>query len=90
MGIIATRDRTHVFHLFVARSHQGRGIARELWRRARERARAASRDEVFSVNSSLIAEPVYRRFGFERVSGPIRESGIELVPMRYPAGDSIA
>ena len=30
-GFIAIRDASHLFHLFVARSHQRQGIARCLW-----------------------------------------------------------
>jgi predicted GNAT family N-acyltransferase len=82
-GFIAIRDQTHVFHMFVARHHQRCGLAKELWRRSREeRAHSSGSGEAFTVNSSLIAEPVYKRFGFERVSDPIQEAGIEFVPIR--------
>ena len=37
-GFIAIRDGSHLFHLFVERSHQRQGIARRLWERALERA----------------------------------------------------
>jgi len=30
-GFIAIRDGSHLFHLFVERSHQGQGVARRLW-----------------------------------------------------------
>src|SRR6476469_1358520 len=33
-GFIAIRDGSHLFHLFVDRSHQRLGIARRLWERA--------------------------------------------------------
>ena len=37
-GFIAIRDGSHVFHLFVERSHQRQGIARRLWERSPARA----------------------------------------------------
>src|SRR6478736_3858852 len=36
-GFIAIRDGSHLFHLFVERSHQRRGIARRLWDQALEK-----------------------------------------------------
>src|SRR5262249_38196638 len=33
-GFIAIRDGSHLFHLFVERTHQRQGIARRLWERA--------------------------------------------------------
>lgn len=60
-GFIAVRARTHLFHLFVAQSHHGQGLARRLW----DAARAASgHDGTFTVNASTYALPVYRAFGF--------------------------
>jgi GNAT superfamily N-acetyltransferase len=89
-GFIAVRDRTHVFHMFVARNHQRCGLARELWRKVRDSAHVSGPDPVFTVNSSLNAEPVYKRFGFERVAEPIQEAGIEFVPMRYSGSGHVA
>src|SRR5262245_52314877 len=41
-GFIAIRDGSHLFHLFVERSHQRRGLARRLWERALEQPCANS------------------------------------------------
>src|SRR5437762_8411670 len=35
IGVVAVRDHTHLFYLFVAKSHQKRGISKILWERAR-------------------------------------------------------
>lgn len=84
-GFIAIRDRTHLFHLFVARKYQRLGLARQLWLRALgEIERDAA---VITVNSSMEAVPVYERFGFTRTSGPVREDGVLCVPMRYQPTD---
>src|SRR5207247_11355794 len=63
-GFIAIRDGSHLFHLFVERSHQRQGIARRLWERALLELCAPSSDAGFTVNSSLSAVPAYQAFGF--------------------------
>lgn len=82
-GCIAMRDRTHLFHLFVAPRFQRRGLARELWRRAQDIANPAGERLEFTVNSSLSAVPVYERLGFVQSSPPERRDGVAYVPMRY-------
>ena len=58
-GFVAIRDGSHLFHLFVERSHQRQGVARRLWERALAELCAPSSDGGFTVNSSLSAVPVY-------------------------------
>ena len=84
-GFIAMQDKTHLFHLFVSPQYQRRGLARELWRRARDAAGPHDVAREFTVNSSLLAVPVYERFGFERVSAPVQRHGISFIRMRYAA-----
>ena len=57
-GVVAVRDGTHLFHLFVASEFQRQRIARRLWAHAMQAAQSAVRVEAFSVNSSLFAVPV--------------------------------
>ena len=84
-GFIAIRDGSHLFHLFVERSHQRQGIGRRLWERALGQLCAAGNDGCFTVNSSLSAVPVYQAFGFVP-TGPIQSMhGISFLPMRRPA-----
>jgi ribosomal protein S18 acetylase RimI-like enzyme len=82
VGFIAMRDRTHIFHLFVAAKYQGRGIASRLWRQAREHATRAGEPSSFTVNSSLKAVVVYERFGFVPSGAPVQAHGIAFLPMR--------
>jgi GNAT superfamily N-acetyltransferase len=84
-GFIAIRDGSHLFHLFVERSHQRRGIARRLWERALEELCAPGRDGGFTVNSSLSAVPVYLAFGFVPAGSIESTHGISFLPMRRPA-----
>ena len=80
-GFIAIRDRSHLFHLFVARSHQREGIARRLWDQALKDLCASNAEGVLTVNSSLAAVPVYQAFGFVP-AGPIQSAhGISFLPM---------
>lgn len=82
-GFIAVRDRSHVFHLFVATQYQGLGLARRLWSAVTDGL--ASSDDlppVFTVNASLNAIPVYECFGFEAAGPSVRAHGIAFQPMR--------
>ena len=84
-GFIAIRDGSHLFHLFVERSHQRQGIGRRLWELALEELCAPSRDGGFTVNSSLSAVPVYHAFGFVPAGSIQSMHGISFPPMRRPA-----
>ncbi|GAB2828968.1 GNAT family N-acetyltransferase [Comamonas piscis] len=78
-GVVAFRDGSHVYHLFVRADAQGRGIARALWQHARLR----SNHSTFTVNASLYAVPVYERLGFVAKAGPQQLHGVVFVPMVY-------
>ena len=84
-GFIAIRDGSHLFHLFVDRSHQRQGIGRQLWERALREVCVPNSDGVVTVNSSLPAVPVYEAFGFVAAGSIQREHGISFLPMRYSA-----
>ena len=81
LGFIALRDRTHLFHLFVAQAHQRRGIARQLWESALRCARDNPNARSFTVNSSPGAVAAYSRFGFVQAAAPVQMHGIAFVPM---------
>ena len=81
-GYIAIRDQRHLFHLFVAKTQQRKGLARQLWELARRHAEAHGNPGWFTVNSSLIAQPVYERFGFRQSAPRVEQHGVAFVPMR--------
>ena len=82
VGSVGVREDRHLFHLFVAESHQRRGIARALWDAARAAAEPGNAGAGFTVNSSRIAVPVYRAFGFVE-PGPVEDrQGVLCIPMR--------
>lgn len=50
--------------LLVDPKYQGLGLARKHWEILRDHALRAGNRGVFIVNSSLVAVPIYQRFGF--------------------------
>ena len=82
LGFIGIRDRSHLFHLFVSKDHQGKGISRRLWNNALRVASEQSDALAFTVNSSLNAVPVYRRFGFAETAPVVEKHGVAFLPMR--------
>src|SRR5262245_38001430 len=84
-GLIAIRDGSHLFHLFVRRAHQRCGLARLLWQEALRELCTPNSEGAFTVNSSLSAVPVYQAFGFAPAGSTQRVHGISFLPMRRPA-----
>ena len=84
-GVIAIRDGSHLFHLFVGRAHQRQGLGRRLWQQALQELCTPNSDGVFTVNSSLSAVSVYRAFGFVPTGSTQSAHGISFLPMRRPA-----
>jgi GNAT superfamily N-acetyltransferase len=83
-GFIAIRDGSHLFHLFVERSHQRQGIARRLWERVLRELCPHGSNGAFTVNSSLAAVPVYQALGFVPAGSIQSMHGISFLPMRRP------
>jgi GNAT superfamily N-acetyltransferase len=82
-GVIALRNGSHLYHLFVRADAHGQGIARALW----EHARARTDHSTFTVNSSLYAVAVYERLGFVAKAPPQTADGLVFVPMGYADDD---
>ncbi|AJG24975.1 GNAT family N-acetyltransferase [Cupriavidus basilensis] len=81
-GILAMRDVSHLFHLFVAPQMHRSGIAGALWQAASQAAIASGEVREFTVNSSPFATVVYERFGFRAIGPRAQTKGIAYVPMR--------
>lgn len=81
VGAIGVRDESHLYHLFVSREHQKRGLASKLWGGAKKDALARSNPGCFTVNSSPYAVPVYEKFGFMATGPEIRKNGLIYIPM---------
>ncbi len=83
VGVAAMRDDSHLFQFFVSTSQQGRGIARRLWQRVMRDAVRRAGTRRFTLNSSLVAVPVYLKLGFV-MNGPMSTTaeGLVTMPMR--------
>jgi GNAT superfamily N-acetyltransferase len=80
-GLVAMRDHTHLFHLFVAPAWQRQGLARDLWQGVRQTALEAGNPGRFTVNGSVNAVPVYERFGFVANGPRVEKNGVVFLPM---------
>lgn len=87
IGAVAVKENGHLFHLFVSKDFQGRGIARALWETAKGASLAAGNPGRFTVNASLAAVGVYEKLGFVRQSEPVGKAGIVYVPMEMALDD---
>ena len=76
-GVLAVRDKTHIYHLFVAKAFHKQGVAQRLWRHYL----AKSDVETFTVNSSRYAVDFYQKLGFQRDNGLLEKNGITCYPM---------
>jgi len=86
LGVVAMKNDTHLYHLFVAEPEQGTGLARRLWETAKSDSLSRSSPEYFTVNSSLNAEEVYKSWGFVPVSGVRETGGVKDIPMKLNMG----
>jgi predicted N-acetyltransferase YhbS len=79
--VVALRDNSHLYHLFISPKFQGLGMANNLWQLAKAQAVRKGNPGRFTVNSSLGAAPVYRRFGFVSREPTVAKNGIFIQPM---------
>lgn len=78
-GYIATRNGSHLYHLFVQPRLHGQGVGRLLW----QHLLRASGPGPYTVNSSVSAVAVYRNFGFTPSGEPQLQRRPPFVPMTY-------
>ena len=89
-GIVALRDNSHLFHLFVAEPFQSQGLGGKLWQMVKATAIQLGNPGMFTVNSSLNALPVYETFGFV-ASGPVVQThGVAFQPMQFSQAHNAA
>jgi GNAT superfamily N-acetyltransferase len=81
-GVVAVRNNSHLQHLYVVPSFQGRGVGKHLWETARDLAVAAGNSGEFTVNASLNAVSFYERMGFESVGDVSLTGGLRFQPMK--------
>lgn len=84
VGFVGMRDNKHLYHLFVAKPMQRRGLGRSLWEFAKSDCLSHGHAGPFTVNSSNNAVAVYERFGFVRDGPAQNANGVIFNPMRTP------
>lgn len=82
VGVVAMRDMTHLFHLFVAEERHGGGLGRRLWDTARASVAASADATALTVNASANAAAIYRHWGFVDTGPLMQHGGIAFIPMR--------
>jgi GNAT superfamily N-acetyltransferase len=82
VGVIAIRDWSHIFLLFVDGKKQRKGIAKMLLDETLQRCKDEGYlPEKITVNSSPNAVEVYRKMGFVQIAEEEIRQGIRAVPM---------
>ncbi|WP_312834687.1 GNAT family N-acetyltransferase [Comamonas sp.] len=82
MGVVAVRQGTHLFHLFVGQPFQRGGVARALWSCVKDIYEWPTATSPTTVNSTPFAVPFYERMGFCEVGARVEKNGVAFVPMQ--------
>lgn len=77
VGYISIKGGSHIYHLFVLKEFQGKGIAKALWNHVIKNVYKNS----YTARSSIVAVPVYESFGFKVCGEPMRKDGISFQEM---------
>lgn len=78
VGVIATKDITHIALFFVDGKYHRRGIGRKLYEEALRR----NSKGYFTVNSSPYANEIYKHLGFVDTDTEQCINGLKFIPMR--------
>jgi len=78
VGVIATKDATHIALFFVDRKFQGQGIGRKLYNKIIE----LNNRGFFTVNSSPCAHEIYKHLGFVDTDTEQCINGLRFYPMK--------
>lgn len=84
IGVIATRDISHIALMFVDKQHHRKGIARQLYDTVLSEISKNADVTRVTVNSSPYAVTIYERLGFVKTDEQQEhENGIVYVPMTH-------
>jgi predicted GNAT family N-acyltransferase len=87
IGVIATRDISHIALMFVDKQYHRKGIARQLFDTVLAELKNKADITHITVNSSPYAAKVYERLGFKKTDEQQEKDGIIYVPMAYSLGN---
>ncbi|MFC0350385.1 GNAT family N-acetyltransferase [Undibacterium danionis] len=82
IAAIALRDNSHLYHLFVTSDQQSKGYAKQLWEELQLHATQRGNPGNFTVNASLFAEKMYRKWGFTPTTEVQEMHGLRFIPMQ--------
>ena len=86
IGVIATRDISHIALMFVDKRHHRKGIARKLLDNVLAGINGSADITKMTVNSSPYAVKVYERLGFVKTDEQQEKDGIIYIPMAKRLG----
>ena len=78
LGVIATKDITHIALFFVKGEYQKQGIGRSLY----EKVKSLNKVGFFTVNSSLYVHEIYKHLGFVDIGKEQCINGLKFYPMK--------
>ena len=84
IGIIATRDVSHIALMFVSKQYHRKGIARQMFDHVLTEIGDNKEVTQITVNSSLYAVSAYERLGFIKTDEQQEKDGIIYIPMARP------
>ena len=84
IGIIATRDVSHIALMFVSKQYHRKGIARQLFEHVLTEISDNKEITQITVNSSPYAVSAYERLGFIKTDEHQEKDGIIYIPMARP------
>jgi len=84
IGVISTRDISHISLMFVDKMHHRKGIARQMFNVVLEELRNNEAVNQITVNSSPYAVRVYEHLGFVKTGNQQEKDGIIFIPMMRP------
>lgn len=84
LGVIATRDISHISLMFVDKNHHKKGIAKQMFHVVLEALKKHPGITEITVNSSPYAVPVYEHLGFTKTDVQQERDGIIFIPMQRP------
>ena len=78
IGVIATKDTTHIALFFVDGNYHKQGIGRKLYDKIKKKKKKG----FFTVNSSPYAHEVYKHLGFVDINTEQCVNGLTFYPMK--------
>lgn len=79
VGVLATRELSHISLFFVKKEYQNKGIGKALFNFMLENTKS----DKLTVNSSPYAVNIYEKLGFKKQSEEKLDDGIRYTPMLY-------